>query len=372
MRHTNEPEGGNVIHILGSFILANREEIAAQALRRAIIREQPGQVDPELVNDFTTFLDDLANALGVAEHGKDFDHSLVGKSAAKHGHELLLRGSPLAQVVHSYGDVCQAIADVAIDQDAWIPAESFRALHRCLDNALAEAVTSYAQHRERAIKAQGIEKLGILAHEMRNLLGLATLSFESIKSSTALDANDHRSEAVCARSLMGLSALIDRSLADVRLESGHERREKILVTDLLTEVEADARVYATDRKLNFKLQALDSPLRIEGDRQILVAALRNLLHNAFKFTPRGRCVSLTTLVAEQRVRFEVEDECGGLAPGTVDDLFRPFKQHNHNQSGVGLGLVICQKAAHANHGEIFVRDLPGKGCVFTLELPLSS
>jgi signal transduction histidine kinase len=68
----------------------------------------------------------------------------------------------------------------------------------------------------------------------------------------------------------------------------------------------------------------------------------------------------------------VEDECGGLPPGKVEDLFRPFEQRGTDRSGMGLGLTICRKAAHANHGEILVRDLPGKGCIFTLDLPKSS
>jgi hypothetical protein len=78
---------------------------------------------------------------------------------------------------------------------------------------------------------------------------------------------------------------------------------------------------------------------------------------------------LTTRTTADRVLFEIEDECGGLPPGKIDDLFIPFKQRGADRSGVGLGLSICLKAAKANGGEIHVRDLPGKGCVFTLDLP---
>jgi signal transduction histidine kinase len=111
------------------------------------------------------------------------------------------------------------------------------------------------------------------------------------------------------------------------------------------------------------------PVTIEGDRQVLVAAVSNLLQNAFKFTRRNGNVSLTTRATADRVLFEVEDECGGLPPGKTEDLFRPFEQKGPDRSGVGLGLSICLKAAQANAGEIHVRDLPGKGCVFTLDLP---
>ncbi|MGA3124091.1 MAG: HAMP domain-containing sensor histidine kinase, partial [Polyangiaceae bacterium] len=95
----------------------------------------------------------------------------------------------------------------------------------------------------------------------------------------------------------------------------------------------------------------------------------NLLQNAFKFTRDHGDVALTARATADRVLFEVGDECGGLPPGRTEDLFRPFEQRGSDRSGVGLGLAICFKAAKANGGEIRVRDLPGKGCVFTLDLP---
>ena len=108
---------------------------------------------------------------------------------------------------------------------------------------------------------------------------------------------------------------------------------------------------------------------IEGDRQILFAAIGNLLQNAFKFSRKGGTVSLTASVTPERVLFEVQDECGGLPPGKVEELFVPFSQRGDDRTGVGLGLNISLKAARANGGEISVRDLPRKGCVFTLNLP---
>jgi signal transduction histidine kinase len=117
---------------------------------------------------------------------------------------------------------------------------------------------------------------------------------------------------------------------------------------------------------------LDDPeTAIVGDRSILAAALANLLQNAFKFTPHHGQVALNVHTAEGRVLFDVEDTCGGLPPGKAEELFSPFAQRGGDRSGIGLGLTICRKAAVATHGELRVRDLPGKGCVFTLDLPRS-
>jgi signal transduction histidine kinase len=59
----------------------------------------------------------------------------------------------------------------------------------------------------------------------------------------------------------------------------------------------------------------------------------------------------------------------GLPPGEVENLLKPFTQRNHDRSGLGLGLAICAKAAKAMAGELRLRDLPGRGCVFTVDLP---
>jgi signal transduction histidine kinase len=104
---------------------------------------------------------------------------------------------------------------------------------------------------------------------------------------------------------------------------------------------------------------------------VVAAAITNLLQNAFKFTRQGSRISLTARATKERVLFEIEDECGGLPAGKTEELFRPFEQRSADRSGVGLGLSICLRAAKANSGEIHVRDLPGKGCIFTLDLPRS-
>jgi signal transduction histidine kinase len=78
---------------------------------------------------------------------------------------------------------------------------------------------------------------------------------------------------------------------------------------------------------------------------------------------------LRAVVAGDRVLIEVEDECGGLPPGKLAEMFEPFSQRGSDRSGLGLGLSICEKAAKASGGEVRARDLPLRGCVFTLDLP---
>jgi signal transduction histidine kinase len=240
-------------------------------------------------------------------------------------------------------------------------------LNVCVDDAMANAVSEYSSERERAIVGQETEKLGVLAHELRNVLNTAFLSYEIIKSGQFAVAGS--TGLVLGRSLVSLRNLIDRSLAEVRLDAGIDHMESIAVADFLDEVEISASLQAQARGVSLAVKPVDRSVSITGDRQTLAAALSNLLQNAFKFTAKESHVVLDTELTHDRVLFQVEDECGGLPPGTAEDLFRPYEQRGKDRSGIGLGLSICLKAARAHDGKLAVRDLVGKGCVFTLDLP---
>jgi signal transduction histidine kinase len=75
-------------------------------------------------------------------------------------------------------------------------------------------------------------------------------------------------------------------------------------------------------------------------------------------------------MVNRRLVIEVEDCCGGLPPGKVEEAFAPFVRLDTKQSGFGLGLAIAKQAVDAHGGAIRVQNLPGKGCVFVLELPV--
>ncbi len=105
----------------------------------------------------------------------------------------------------------------------------------------------------------------------------------------------------------------------------------------------------------------------------MVGAAVNLLRNAFKFSPPGSTIGLrVSNLADERVCIEVEDECGGLPPGDEEGLFQSFEQRNIDRSGLGLGLAVSRQNIRAVGGELRVRNLPAKGCVFSLELPLGA
>lgn len=345
--------------MLHQFIATNRDEIIARCRAKIVSRPAPQATDAELEHGVPIFLDQLTETLRLTLES----NPAIGLTAVKHGNELLHSGFTIAQVVHDYGGVCQAITELAVETDAQITAREFQTLNLCLDDAIAEAVTEYGRLRAH----EGTERLGNLAHELRNLLNAAVLSFDILK--TGRVGFGGSTGAVLARSLSGLRDLIDRELADVRIASGVQHRESLAVCDFIEDVEVAATMEANARDLQFSVTAVAKDLRLYADRQILTSVVGNLLHNAFKFTRPSGHVSLRTRATTQRILIDVEDQCGGLPPGTAAELFRPFEQRGADRSGLGLGLAICHRGVALHGGTLSVVDHPGVGCVFTVDLP---
>jgi signal transduction histidine kinase len=348
--------------MLHEFLSANRGAILVRAREKVVTRPAPKATEEELANGIPLFLDQLIVALRHSQMS-----AAIEGSAALHGRDLLQRGFTVAQVVRDYGSVCQAVTELADELRAPITANEFHIFNRCLDDAIAQAVTEYGQQRERSIAEEGTARSGEVAHELRNALGSAMLAFETIKTGSV--GTRGATAALLGRSLRRLAGLIDSSVAQVRLEAKIRSSERVSLREFIEEVEVGASMEASARGLEFSVKPVELGVDVEADRQLLAAAVANLLQNAFKFTRTNGHVSLKTSPTRDRVLISVEDECGGLPPGKADELFRQFEQRGRDRTGLGLGLSISRKSVEANGGEIHVRDMPGIGCVFTIDLP---
>jgi hypothetical protein len=349
--------------MLHEFLTTNTREIIARTRAKVAVRKTPLPTEAELKNGVPLFLSQLIDRLRLAT----IDNGAIEESAALHGGELLAMGFTVSQVVHGYGDVCQVVTQLADETDAPITADEFHIFNRCLDDAIANAVTEYQRRRDESIAYEGIERMGVLAHELRNRLGAAILSFTILQQGTV--AIGGSTGAVLGRSLRGMSDLINNALTGVRLESGLGLRQRISMFRLIGDAEVEASMGADAGGFDLSVSPVALGIDVEVDEQIFSAALGNLLQNAFKFSRAHGHVTLRTTATAARVLIEVEDECGGLPPGKAEGLFQPFEQRSNKRTGLGLGLAISRKGVEAMGGTLGVRDLPGKGCVFSIELP---
>lgn len=371
------------------FLTNNRDELIARCKAKVAQRPLRAATTAQLANGVPLFLDQLTKTLQAEEDGQ-VEESLrisgaaggdaaalseMGVSAAAHGTQLLSLGYTVDQVVHDYGDLCQAITDLAVERDAPFAVDEFRTLNRCLDNAIADAVTAFSSQRDVAVAQsqadQSNERLGFLVHELRNSLNSASLAMMALDSGKLPIGGS--TGAVLKRSLSAMSTLLTRTLEEVRVAAGAPvRQRQFSLAEFVGEAAQVASLHASAKGCSLAVSAVDPLLRAQGDWDLLMAALVNLLHNAFKFTHAGTQVSLSVRADSGAVYIDVEDHCGGLPPGSSDVMFLPFTQNGEDRSGLGLGLSIARRHVEADGGELTVRNLPGQGCVFTMRLPRQS
>ena len=367
--------------MLHEFLQTHRAALIARCQQKRATRPTRRGTDEGLEYGVPIFVDQLIETLrqeSVSEPSASPtvpSSSDIGRTAAQHGNDLLRRGFTVDQVVHDYGDLCQAVTEMAGEQRATVTTDEFRTLNRCLDDAIADAVAEFGRQRDQLTAAESTrvtnERLAFFAHELRNLIGTATLAHAAIKRGSVGVAG--ATGTLLDRSLMRLRDLIDRTLIEVRLTAGiPERRERVVIADLVQEVQVAGAMEAEARNVVFTVAPVAAELVIDGDRAMLAAALANLLQNAVKFTrPDGR-ISLNAHAVGDRMLIEVEDECGGLPDGKEEEIFRVFGQVGSARTGLGLGLPISRRAIEANRGTLSVRTLPGRGCVFIVDLPAGS
>ena len=364
LEHYDRRPGVLVLH---EFIAVNRDEIIDRCRAKVAARSTAPPMQAEVDHGVPVFLDQLRDALRLGL----ITSPEISTSAIKHGHDLLRQGFTVSQVVHDYGDVCQAITELAVELDAPISTDDFRTLNRCLDDAIAGAVTEYGRERSQSgingESARSSERLGFFAHELRNLMNTSLMAFEVLKTGNVGVGGS--TGTVLHRSLLASHALITRSLAEVRLTQGIQNPERLVVATFINEVASASTLEADDRHVRLSVTPVEDGVEIRADRQVLAAVVGNLLQNAFKFTKPRTTVTLSVHASPQRVLIEVRDECGGLAAGSVNALFRPFEQRSADRTGLGLGLAFSRWGAEANDGRIYARNLPGEGCVFTVDLP---
>lgn len=371
---------------MDEFLNNNRDELIRRCEAKVAQRPRRAATPEQLKNGIPLFLEQLRRTLQAEKRGSAGDSvrlsgvssgqasalSEIGRSATAHGKQLLELGYTVDQVVHDYGDLCQAITDLALERDAPFSVDEFRTLNRCLDNAIAEAVTEFSAQRDLTVSrrhsAEVSERLGFLVHELRNYLLTAKLALAALESSQLPIGG--ATGGVLKRSLVALTSVVNHALDEVRVAAAPEMNSQVFsLAPFIADAANAALLDANARGCPFTVRNVHPPLDIEGDRELLLGALGNLLQNAFKFTGAQTEVSLSAYVDEaNQVRIDVEDHCGGLGQGVAEAMFRPFNQLHDDKSGLGLGLSIARENVQAAGGTLSVRDVPGTGCVFTMGL----
>jgi len=197
--------------MLDEFVTVNRDEIVRRCRAKVATRSDPTLTNVEIDHGVPMFLDQLLDEL---RHGISPDLDIT-RTATQHGHDLFVQGYTVSQVVHDYGDVCQTVTELAVERQAEISAGDFRTLNRCLDDAIAGAVTEYG--RERAPSIERDETIagsprGAVVRDLVKAIHISKFAFDAIRSGSVGVAGS--TGTVLSLGLDTASDLAERLLAE--------------------------------------------------------------------------------------------------------------------------------------------------------------
>ena len=210
--------------MLHEFLTSNRTELVSRCRNKVARRLSPTEIPLALDHGVPLFLQQLVETLRFEQReppGATVAPSPaateIGRAATVHGAELLRLGYTVDQVVHDYGDVCQAITELAGEHDERISTGEFRTLNRCLDNAIADAVTSFGRARQVLLddQAETLEqRLRYFSLDHRRLVDIALQAYDVIKSGQV--GATGATGKLLFHTLEELRSLADRTLPEIR------------------------------------------------------------------------------------------------------------------------------------------------------------
>lgn len=189
--------------MLEQFVTEHREEIIRRCRAKVMTRVDPVPTDAEVNHGVPMFLDQLVDTL----RSQLPSNAAIGVAAMLHARDMLAREFTVSQVVHNYGDICQSITEIAVEGADKISADDFHTLNRCLDDAIANAVTEF--ERGSHVRMTSPSRSQVF-HEMRGFNEGALNALDAIQTGSIGVSGS--TAAVLRHSLVGMRALIDHAL----------------------------------------------------------------------------------------------------------------------------------------------------------------
>ncbi len=218
---------------------------------------------------------------------------------------------------------------------------------------------------------------GIIAHDLRNpfttLLGASELLTSQAENYDL--ANIKKFSKILNESAKQGYALLENLLEWARAQTGSltYTPQAINIKELVSENISYIKVYATNKQINLQSE-IKEDAQVVADRNMLNTVLRNLLHNALKFTYPGGSVSITAESNHQHMLLSVKDTGMGIPKKDIDKLFRIDVKYTNQgtaqERGTGLGLILCKEFVEKHGGTIWVESTLKKGSEFKFTIPL--
>lgn len=219
--------------------------------------------------------------------------------------------------------------------------------------------------RQNRLAAMGQMAAG-LAHQLRTPLSSAVLYASQMEKMQQQDQHSNKAIGKIRTSLRYLEKLINDMLMYAK---GGEFIDKSFKLNQLL-VSFNARLETRLQQTNTELKIINKTQAVvlNGSMDALVSILINLADNAIQACASQCEIELEVYLQNEHLILAVSDNGPGLSDEQQLHVFEPF--YSDHDGGTGLGLAVAQAIAHAHHGDLLVKSIPGEGCTFYLCLPL--
>ncbi len=280
----------------------------------------------------------------------------------------IVQNIPIEEVVQEYCILVDVVRDWIEERTVDVPFSEYSYFYRAIFELTAESVRRQSIQQANIISGERAKYLASLAHQMRGPLSSFSVLIDEVKRSGL--CGHEISEAVVQisdRNLKRLVSLIDNVLKLERFkpEEISVRPQLVCPADIVRNVIADNEHNAAVKGLSLE-NAVNGSLKLRIDPELFLDAIGNLIQNAVKYTTSG-FVRVESQEQEDWIVFKVIDSGSGVPAERAGALFRTFQPGQGG--GVGIGLIIVQRAVTAQGGTVGVESRPGKGSVFWFRLP---
>jgi signal transduction histidine kinase len=268
----------------------------------------------------------------------------------------------------------RAREDLALDHDRKEQADTLATL-LVHERAATDAYLLTERDRADDAVAHRDDFLGMVAHDVRNLLNGVVLSLELLRPGDD-EPEPHVAAAATRirRYVARMNRLIDDLVDVTSIDAGKLAIVRVEgdASALVTEATDTFQPFAREKGVSLSAEVPVRPLLAPFDHDRLLQVFANLIANAIKFTPSGGHITIRVEAPRGLIRFCVSDTGVGIPAPMLEAIFERFWQVGKNdRRGMGLGLYISKSIVDAHRGRIWAESEPGQGTCVYFTLPVS-
>ncbi len=212
-----------------------------------------------------------------------------------------------------------------------------------------------------------------ISHELRTPLTLIQVPIEELKEEN-LSEKGRKYIGMVEKNAIHMVDLVNQIL-DFRKIENNKMRLKISLIDLNQLVQSlfdEFMILSDENEISYDLNIENEDVVLWADKDKLEIVIRNIISNAFKFTPVGGSILVTTGkdLTTNTCYIRIDDSGVGIAQNKISEIFERYSQSNILFKGTGIGLALSKELVILHHGEIKVESVQNEGTTFTVELPL--